>query len=293
MSAASSAGSATGAVVRLGILGCGNMGGAFARGVLAHASLQTVVSLITYDPGEKAMQAMRDIGARTADSPLELARMADIILLAVKPQYVGEVLSEISPALSESAGENGGNAKTVLSIAAGVPLQQLRDGVNGLCPVVRVMPNILVEVSQGLFALCFDKVGRSISEAHRGAVRELLSGLGQIVELEEGAINAFTALAGSGPAYVYHFMDSLAEAGVSVGISRESADAIALGLVRGAAALAETAGVHPVLLREQVSSPGGTTIAGLNHLDRTGVRGHLIDAVIAAYQRAECMDKER
>lgn len=278
--------------IRLGIVGCGNMGGAFARGISSHKALGAAFSLIAYDRSDKAMQAMRNLGAKLAPSARELARQAEILLLAVKPQYMAAVLSEIAPVLAEKSKDSDGGAKVVLSIAAGFPLQKLREGVNGACPVVRVMPNILVEVSQGLFALCFDQVGAPIGEAHKVAIRGLLAGLGHVVEMEENRINAFTALAGSGPAYVYYFMDSLAEAGVSVGLTRESSVAMALGLVKGAAALAEVSGVHPAVLREQVSSPAGTTIAGLNCLDRNAVRGHVIDAVVAAYARALEMEKE-
>ena len=277
--------------ISLGILGCGNMGGAIARGILAHETLSAAFSLIVHDPNEKAMLAMREIGAQTVHSAAELAAQAEIIMLAVKPQYVPGVLAEIAPVLSESAKNSGGRAKVVLSIAAGVPLAKLRESTDGVCPVVRVMPNILVAVGQGLFALCFDRVGLPLDETHKEAVRGLLAGLGHVVEMEEDKINAFTALAGSGPAYVYYFMDSLAEAGVSIGLTREQAVGIAQGLVKGSAILAETVGEHPVILREQVSSPAGTTVAGLNHLDRQAVRGHIIDAVIAAHNRALAMDK--
>lgn len=273
--------------ISLGILGCGNMGGAFARGILAHETLSAAFSVVVHDPNERAMAAMREIGAEIAFSASELAERAEIIMLAVKPQYVPGLLAEIAPVLSEG----DGGSKAALSIAAGVPLQKLREGVGGACPVVRVMPNILVEVGQGLFALCFDREGAPIGEAHKLAVRGLLAGLGHVVEMEEDKINAFTALAGSGPAYVYYFMDSLAEAGVSIGLTREQSSLLALGLVKGSALLAESAGAHPAILREQVSSPAGTTIAGLNHLDRNAVRGHVIDAVTAAYKRALEMDK--
>jgi pyrroline-5-carboxylate reductase len=283
MHAQATSGQALAGPLRLGILGCGNMGGAFARGVAAQPALAAAFPLLTYDPGEKAAAAMRAIGATVVNSPRELAEGADIILLAVKPYHVGGALAEIAPALSDS--------KTLVSIAAGVPLDFLRQGVGGACPVARVMPNTLVAVSDGVYALCCDKMGMPLPEDRRQAVRHLLGSLGRVLELDESKMNAFTALAGSGPAYVFHFMDSLAEAGVSVGLTREDSRAIALSLVRGCAALAEQ-GEHPVALREQVSSPGGTTVAALNHLDRTGVRGSLIDAVIAAWRRGQEMEKE-
>lgn len=278
--------------IRLGIIGCGNMGGAFARGIKYHEALNAAFSLIAYDPNERAILSMRELGAGLAHSPAELAAQAEIIMLAVKPQYVPGVLADIAPVLAESARTSEGGSKVLLSIAAGVPLQKLREAVGATCPVVRVMPNILVEAGHGLFALCFDRGGASIGEGHKVAVRGLLAGLGHVVEMEENKINAFTALAGSGPAYVYYFMDSLAEAGVSIGLTREQSCLLAQTLLKGSAILAEGTGAHPAVLREQVSSPGGTTIAGLNHLDRNAVRGHIIDAVAAAFQRALEMERE-
>ena len=279
--------------VRLGIAGCGNMGGAFARGIVREAALAASFSLSVYDPGDRATASMRELGVRLASSASELARDADMILVAVKPQYVAGLLADISPALREAKDREGPfPGRVLVSIAAGATVDFLRDGVAGACPVARVMPNTLVEVGQGLFGLCLDPAS-PLPQTAEAALRFLLAGLGRIVDLDEDRMNAFTALAGSGPAYVFHFMDSLAEAGVSVGLTRESSKMIALGLLRGCAALAEVTGEHAAVLREQVSSPAGTTIAALNHLDRTGTRGHLIDAVLAALARGNAMEKER
>ena len=292
MSAGSSFPIPGGQPVRLGIFGFGNMGGAFARGICNEAALAASFALAAYDPGEKAARAMRDLGIKAAGSARELARESDMIILAVKPHLVEGLLAEIHPVLEEAqSGEGAFPGRFLVSIAAGITLEFLRGGVNGACPVARVMPNTLVEVGQGIFGLCPDTVGPSAPDAAAGALRFLLNGLGQVVDLDESRMNAFTALAGSGPAYVFHFMDCLAEAGVSVGLTRESSRSIALGLVSGCAALVEKTGEHPAVLREQVSSPGGTTVAALNHLDRTGTRGHVIDAVIAAMKRGKAMER--
>lgn len=292
MSAGSSFPVTGGRPVRLGIIGFGNMGGAFARGICKEAALTASFALSAFDPGVNSARTMRELGINAAGSARELALESDMVILAVKPHLVESVLSEIRSALGEPKSEEGAfPGRFVVSIAAGITLEFLRGGVNGSCPVARVMPNTLVEVGQGIFGLCLDAAGPPAPGAAEAALRFLLNGLGQVVELDESRMNAFTALAGSGPAYVFHFMDSLAEAGVSVGLTRESARNIALGLVSGCAALAGKSGEHPAVLREQVSSPGGTTVAALNHLDRTGTRGHIIDAVIAAMERGKAMER--
>lgn len=292
MSADSSFSVSGGRPVRIGIIGFGNMGGALARGICKEAALAASFALSVYTPGKKSAEAMRELGIKAAGTARELALESDMIILAVKPHVVESVLAEIRPALGEpKSGEEGFPGRFLVSIAAGITLECLRAGVNGACPVARVMPNTLVAVGQGIFGLCLDAAGSPVPDTAEAALRFLLKSLGQIVDLDESRMNAFTALAGSGPAYVFHFMDSLAEAGVSVGLTRESARSIALGLVSGCAALVEKSGEHPVVLREQVSSPGGTTIAALNHLDRTGIRGHLIDAVIAAMARGKAMER--
>ncbi len=279
----------------LGVIGCGNMGSAFARGVCATPELSRSFSLLVHDPGQAAARVMDELGLQIASSPRALAEEADLILIAVKPQHVPGLLEEIRPGLSVPPARSKESAlpgKLVLSIAAGVPLERLRAGVGKACPVVRVMPNTLVSVRQGLFGLCFDKEAPLIHESWKEVVRRLLGGLGRVLELDERSMNAYTALAGSGPAYVFHFMESLAEAGVSIGLAREQAREIALGLLRGCAALAEEGGEHPAVLREQVCSPGGTSIAAVNHLDRNAVRGHIVDAVRAAHKRGQDMEKE-
>lgn len=269
----------------LGLAGCGNMGSSLAKSVLRHPDLKRAFPLVVYDPSEAARQALAAQGPRPTSSLAELAEASDIILIAVKPQYVAGVLREVLPVLK--AEKDSG--KTVLSIAAGVNLASLRAGVEDRCPVIRVMPNTLASVGQSSFGLCF---GPGVPDARADAVRFLLKTLGQLVELDESRMNAFTALAGSGPAYVFHFLESLIEAGVRVGLTRDSSRDIAMSLLRGGVMLAEQTGLHPAVLREQVSSPGGTTIAAINHLDRTGARGHLVDAVCAAMARGAEMEKE-
>lgn len=270
----------TDAPVRVGIIGYGNMGRAIALGVLERPALNKRFPLLVYTPSPGSAEAASEQGLPLAPDAAALAARADIIIPAVKPYRVATVLAEAAPAL--------GGDKLVLSIAAGLTLDALRGLTSGRCPVARVMPNTLALVGEGLFGLC---LGSHVPEGLQKAVRALFGGLGTLVELDEARMNAFTALAGSGPAYLFYFMDALAEAGVSAGLDREDARAIARALTRGAAAMAARPGAHPAVLREQVASPAGTTIAALNHLDRTGVRGHVIDAVLAALARAKAMEE--
>ncbi len=285
---------------RVGILGCGNMGGALAKGVAALPAY----ALHVYDSSGDRMRDMADLGAAICSSPVHLAASVDLLVLALKPEHMPGALAETAAAFL-AVPDPG---KALVSIAAGVTLEQLERGLRaGLCvpaagessettagaapevmPVARVMPNTLLMAGEGLFGLCLP--GFLPPEA-AAAVRGLLSALGRVVELPESKMNAFTALAGCGPAYAFYFAESLAEAGVSMGLSRADSLDIAFSLLRGAPALAQKTGLHPSLLREQVTSPGGVTIAATNHLDRAAVRGSIVDAVLAAYARGRDMER--
>lgn len=267
--------------LHLGFIGFGNMGRALAMGVRQHPELADAFPLLVHDLQAASLKAARDAGLEIAPDPRTLAERADVILLAVKPDQIPAVLRDIAPAVTGD--------KVVLSIAAGVTIRTLSEALGGACPVVRVMPNTPALVGEGIFGLC---MGKDVPESIQERLRALFTTLGTTVELPESKFNAFTGLSGSGPAYVWHFLDSLAEAGVSVGLDRASSRRIALQLLRGAAVMAERTGLPAAELREQVCSPGGTSIAGLNVLDRNGVRGHLIDAVIAATRRGREMESE-
>lgn len=266
---------------RIGCIGYGNMGRALMLGVRRHPELRGQYVLLVYDAYAGSRETAEEAGLPVAADAAALAQDSDVILLSVKPDQVSGVVREIAPVLNAD--------KLLLSIAAGVRLDVLKRESGGRCPVMRVMPNTPALVGQGMFGLCF---GDDVVEELRERMRVLFSSLGGTVEIPESKMNAFTALSGSGPGYVFHFMESLAEAGVSAGLDRHSSRAIALALVKGCAAMAEQTGLHPAVLREQVSSPGGTTVAGLNHLDRCGARGQIVDAVLAALARGKVLEGE-
>ena len=168
-------------------------------------------------------------------------------------------------------------------LVIGVTLHDLRDAVQGRCHVVRVMPNTPALVGAGVFGIQEDP---ALPKDVFAMILDLFGLLGSTIVLPEKKFNAFMALVGCGPAYVFHFMDALAEAGVTMGFTRQEALELVTQLVLGSAKLAALPGSHPAILREQVCSPAGVTIAAVNHLDRTAVRGHLIDAVLAAYAKS-------
>ena len=264
----------------LGIIGFGNMGRSLAAGVRQNPGLAAAFPLLVYEANAATARSAEEAGFPLATGPEALAAGADIILLAVKPDQVGAVLRDIEAALSPD--------KLLLSIAAGISMDFLSAGISNRCPVARAMPNTPALVGQGIFGL---SMGPTVPAPLQESLRALFNGLGATVEIAESKMHAFTGFSGSGPGYVFHFLESLAEAGVTVGLDRENSRRIALGLLRGCAALAEQSGLHPAVLREQVSSPGGTTIAGLNVFDRNGVRGHIIDAVLAATGRSREMEE--
>lgn len=260
----------------IGFCGAGNMGTAIIKG-LAHVP---DVSTLAYDVDTtKIDPLLRDELTQRAQTAKELAAGCDYLLVCVKPQYVESAMAALAPHLRPET--------VVLSIVAGVTMQRLRKLSGGNNPVVRIMPNTPALVGAGLFALCL--TDPKLPADRREFVHDLFARLGKTYALEENLFDAFTGLAGSGPAYVLYFMEALIEAGVYVGFSRTSAADIVAGLVAGTAKLAAQSGQHPSVLREMVTSPAGTTIEALMHLDRQAVRAALIDAVAAARDRSKAL----
>lgn len=257
-----------------GCIGCGNMGSAIMRGLAGRQDVQLLG--LDADPA-KASALAEEIGMRVAASTQKLVEEADYILAAVKPNQMRSLLTELKARLRP--------AQVLISIAAGVSLEQLKDYSSGSCPVVRVMPNTPAMVQEGVFAICLEDP--TLKENHKSFVMELFGALGQAHDLPEKLFDAFTAVAGSGPAYVFYFMEALVESGVALGLHRDQTTQMVGGLFTGCAALAQQSDSHLSLLREMVTSPGGTTIAATNVLDENAVRGKIIQAVKAACQRCK------
>ncbi len=266
----------------LGIIGCGNMGGAIAHGILRNAALAARFSVAGHDLNETLRPALEQAGGAWKENPVALARDSALVLLAVKPYQVVSVIERIRPALSAD--------KILLSIAAGQPLSALRAALDGVCPAVQVMPNTPALIGEGVFALCMDDP--ALTPESKAEIQELFAALGTVFTLPENKMNAFTAVAGCGPAYVYQMMDAIMEAAVTLGFTRKEASDMVCALFKGSARMVAESGQLPAVLHANVTSPAGMTIIGTNHMARTAVRGNIIDAVLAAAARGKEMEKE-
>jgi pyrroline-5-carboxylate reductase len=260
---------------RIGFLGAGRMATALARGWLA-AGLATRDQILASDPLPAAREAFAgDSSLRTTADNREVVHHSDLLVLAVKPQTTAALLAEIRSDVSSS--------HLILSIAAGITLRQLAEGLGPGRRLVRVMPNTpcLIGASAAGYS-----PGEGVSDDDLALVDRLFNAVGKAFRLPESQLDAVTGLSGSGPAFVYLMIEALSDGGVRVGLPREVATALAAQTVLGAARMVLETGTHPGALKDMVASPGGTTIAGLHALERGGVRGALMDAVEAATQRA-------
>ena len=205
----------------------------------------------------------------------EAVAWADVVVLAVKPQALPAVLSELGPLLAHAL---------VISIVAGVKIRTIVEQITGAVRVVRAMPNIPALVREGVTALT---LGHGVSENDSHVARAVFDAVGRVVLVEERLMDAVTGLSGSGPAYVFQAIEALADGGVMMGLPRQTAELLAAQTVRGAARLGLESGVHPAQLKDRVASPGGTTIAGLHRLEQGGFRATLMAAVEAATTRSK------
>lgn len=262
-----------------GGIGCGNMGGAILAGV---AGLKKG-KVFGYDPNEKAVAGLAEsCGLEGCADEMDLTQKSHYVLIATKPELVEAVVTKIVPALTPG--------KILISLAAGVSLRALQTFSKGICPVVVIMPNTPAIVGAGCCALCFDDP--ALTETMKKDMLTLFSAISTTVVLEEPQITRFSALLGSGPAFVFHMLESMVEAGLRLGFSYADAKHLVESLFIGSARLAQANPEIPhALLRMNVCTPNGSSIVGTNSLDRSAVRGALIDAVLATYARAEEMSR--
>jgi pyrroline-5-carboxylate reductase len=260
---------------RLAFVGGGNMAEAMIRGLLA-AKLMAPHDMLVSDVREDRLTFLRDAYAvQTALSNPEVAEKAEIVVLSVKPQIMGEVLDGLIDVV------NGG--KLLVSIAAGVTTTTIADRFPGAVRVIRVMPNTPALVLEGASALTR---GLHATSEDLEVAKRLFRAVGKVVIVEESLMDAITGLSGSGPAYIFLIIDALSDAGVKVGISRDVAQLLAAQTVMGAARMVLETKKHPGELKDMVTSPGGTAIAGLHTLEQGGLRTTLINAVEAATLRS-------
>jgi pyrroline-5-carboxylate reductase len=259
---------------RFAILGLGKLGGILLQAFLEQALTrpENVKATVRHAAGAGEKAARFNVGVST-DNVAAVAD-ADVVLLCVKPYGVQEVCEEIAPHLSESA--------LLISVAASVPTSFIEKSV-GERPVIRAMPNTPAVIGRGMTGIC---TGRSAGPDHLALSQRLFDAVGRTVVLDEKHMDAVTGLSASGPAFIYVVLESLAEAGVKVGLPRDVATLLASQCTLGAAEMVLESGSHPALLKDAVTTPAGCTIDGLLELEEGGLRVTLIKAVVKAAERA-------
>ncbi|HEY8369870.1 MAG TPA: pyrroline-5-carboxylate reductase [Thermodesulfobacteriota bacterium] len=259
----------------IAFVGAGNMAEALIKGLIAAGLART--QILASDHTEERVAHIRQVyGIATSSDNREVVSRADIVVLAVKPQILPKVLEEIAGVVTAD--------KLIISVAAGVPIESIEAYLHQRSRVVRVMPNTPALVQAGATALV---AGAHATESDLATAKAIFDSVGTTVVLDdEGLMDAITGLSGSGPAYIFVIIDALADAGVRVGLSRDVSLALAAQTVLGAAKLLIETGEHPGALKDKVTSPGGTAIAGLHTLEQGGLRTTLINAVEAATKRS-------
>jgi len=258
----------------IGFVGAGNMGEALIRGLVGGKVVRPSELWISEPDGARRVRLVKEYGVKAAADNVDLARRCSVLVLAVKPQLLPEVLGVLGPL--------AGREKLVVSIAAGVTLGTLAAALKAR--LVRTMPNTPALVGEGATAIAW---GRGVTAADKTLVGRLFGAVGTTVVVPESLMDAVTGLSGSGPAFVFTVIQALADGGVQAGLPRATALQLAAQTVLGAAQMVLATGVHPLQLRDQVASPGGTTIRGIAELEERGVSGALMAAVRAAAARSK------
>lgn len=260
---------------RVAVLGGGVMGEALVSGILSAGKLVPAAVTVTDVRAARLAELAERLGVHVTQDNCEAVATANLVLLAVKPGVVAGLLAQIRERLQPGT--------ILLSIAAGVPVAELEAATPPEVAVVRAMPNAPCRVQAGALALV---AGRGVTDATRAELTDLLEAVGVVAWLDESLIDAVTGLSGSGPAYVYVFLEALADGAVKVGLPRALALKLAAQTVLGAARMALESGEHPGALKDQVATPGGTTIAGLAELEAGAFRSTVLKAVVASAGRS-------
>jgi len=266
--------------VNIGFIGAGNMGGALIRGI-SKGNAEKKYRIFAYDINSKAMDRLAaETGITLCSNNIELVKASDIVFLAVKPQYAKTVLEEIKDVLG---------SRILVSIIVGLPISWYKAVLGEKARVVRTMPNTPALVGEGMTLVCFDG---SLSPSEKECIMELFSYSGKAEELEEGLMSEVTALTSSSPAYVFMFIEAMADAAVKSGIPRDKAYRLAAQAVLGSAKMVLETGKHPAELKDMVCSPAGTTIEAVAELEKSGFRGAIIRAMGECTRRAREISKQ-
>ena len=263
--------------VKLGVIGGGVMGSAIVSRLISQGIYQSTEILISEPTLQQRelLQQQYGVGV-TGDN--NLVTIAPVLLLAIKPQIFNKVVGELAQT---------GSTQLIISILAGVSIAQLEQAFPDRA-VIRAMPNTPATVGMGMTAI---SAGHHVSPAQLEIATQLFQAVGEVVTVPESLMDAVTGLSGSGPAYVAIAIEALADGGVAAGLPRQIADKLALQTVLGTAQLLNESKLHPAQLKDRVTSPGGTTIAGVTKLEQAGFRSALIEAVIAAAKRSQKLGK--
>jgi pyrroline-5-carboxylate reductase len=260
---------------RIAILGAGRLGESLLRGFLSSGWRQPGELVATARRSERIEELAARHGIEVSSANDEAIRGSRLVIAAVKPQDMGALLEEIRPAWSAD--------QTLLSVAAAIPTAAIEARLPAGVRVVRAMPNAPAVVHEGIAGLC---AGRHATDEDVGLAEEALGHLGQVIRVPEDAMDAVTALSGSGPAYFALLAEAMIEAGLLMGLGREVATQLVVQTMLGSARLLRDEHMHPVELREAVTSPGGTTTRAIRELERAGVRAAFLNAINAAMERS-------
>jgi pyrroline-5-carboxylate reductase len=261
--------------MNVAILGAGKIGESLLSGLLSSGWRKPEEIVVTGRRAERVDELVERYGVRGTTSNAEAVPGADVIVVAVKPQDFDILLGEIGPVVSEG--------QTVLSVAAAIPTAALEARLPAGVPVVRSMPNAPSTVHEGIAGIC---AGAHADEEHLALAEEVLRHLGAVVRVQERYMDAVTAVSGSGPAYFALLAEAMIEAGILLGLTRETSTQLVVQTMLGTAKLLRDEHMHPVELREMVTSPGGTTIRAIRELEQAGVRAAFLNAIQAAMERS-------
>jgi len=258
---------------KIGCIGYGNMSGAIISGALLDGILQKE-QIYIYDINQEIVEKARALGLNICKSTEDLAKNSDIIILGVKPQHTPQALAETKGAL---------DGKALFSIVAGITVERYHAMIQGNTRILRIMPNTPAMVLEGAFALCSEC---TLTEVEKNIANEIFEAIGIVEWVPEKLIDAVCGLSGGGPAYTAMFIEAMADGGVKQGLPRTTAYRLAAQTVLGAAKMILELDMHPGVLKDMVTSPGGTTIEGCEALERGGMRYAVIDCINAASEKS-------
>ena len=261
---------------KITFIGAGNMGEALLGGLLKSKLTNPENIMATDVKEDRRNDVAKKWGILTSSDNHEAVRFADIIVLCVKPQVISTVLEEIKKDVTED--------KLIISILAGITTQTINKSLGTQNPVVRVMPNIPAVVDEGASGVC---LGKYAEEIHKELAVKILKSVGVVEIVDETQMDVVTGLSGSGPAYIYMVIEALTDGGVMMGLPRDVATRLATQTVLGSAKLVRETGIHPAMLRDQVTTPGGTAISAIQELETHGLRPMLIRAVETATKKSK------